>query len=101
MTDRRHQKTQSDYEPYLYARSYAGARVTVHSLSKRAACGVAALALPALLFYRTLTRVVSKGRYRGELIRSLLLLALFVNSWALGEVVGYWAGPGDSLGKVC
>jgi glycosyltransferase involved in cell wall biosynthesis len=86
---------------YLYARSYAGARVTGQPLSKRAAYGLAALALPPLLFYRTLTRVVAKGRHRGELLRSLPLLALFVTSWALGEVVGYWAGPGDSLGKVC
>lgn len=86
---------------YLYARSYAGARVTGQPLPKRVAYGLAAFALPPLLFYRTLTRVVSKGRHRAELVRSLPLLALFVTSWALGEVVGYWAGPGDSLGKVC
>lgn len=86
---------------YLYARSYAGARVTGQPLAKRAAYGLAAFALPPLLFYRTLRRVVSKGRHRTELVRSLPLLALFVTSWALGEVVGYWAGPGDSLAKVC
>jgi glycosyltransferase involved in cell wall biosynthesis len=86
---------------YLYARSYAGARVNGQSLPKRFAYGLAAFALPPLLFYRTLSRVVSKGRHRAELVRSIPLLALFVSSWALGEVVGYWAGPGDSLGKVC
>jgi glycosyltransferase involved in cell wall biosynthesis len=86
---------------YLYARSYAGARVAGQPMPKRVAYGIAAIALPPLLFYRTLTRVVSKGRHRAELVRSLPLLALFVTSWALGEVVGYWAGPGDSLGKVC
>lgn len=86
---------------YLYARSYAGARVTGQPLSRRAAYGLAAFALPPLLFYRTLARVVSKRRHRTELVRSIPLLALFVTSWALGEVVGYWAGPGDSLGKVC
>ncbi|HSJ64406.1 MAG TPA: glycosyltransferase [Gemmatimonadaceae bacterium] len=85
---------------YLYARSYAGARVVGQPVAKRVAYGIAAFALPPLLFYRTLTRVVSKGRHRAELVRSLPLLALFVTSWALGEVVGYWAGPGDSLGKV-
>ena len=86
---------------YLYARSYAGARVRGQGLAKRAAYGFAAFALPPLLFYRTVSRVVSKGRHRGELIRSLPLLALFVSSWAAGEIVGYFAGPGDSLSKVC
>jgi len=86
---------------YLYARSYAGARVADAPLPKRLGYGVAALALPPLLMYRTVQRVVSKGRHRAELVRSLPLLALFVVSWALGEMVGYVAGPGDSLAKVC
>jgi len=86
---------------YLYARSYAGARVAEASLPTRLGYGAAALALPPLLFYRTISRVVSKGRHRAELVRSLPLLAVFVVSWALGEMVGYVAGPGDSLAKVC
>jgi hypothetical protein len=86
---------------YLYARSYAGARVADASLPTRLGYGAAALALPPLLFYRTISRVVSKGRHRAELVRSLPLLAVFVVSWALGEMVGYVAGPGDSLAKVC
>lgn len=86
---------------YLYARSYAGVRVADASLPKRLGYGVAALALPPLLMYRTVSRVLSKGRHRAELVRSLPLLAMFVVSWALGEMVGYVAGPGDSLAKVC
>ena len=86
---------------YLYARSYAGARVADASLGKRLGYGAAALALPPLLMYRTVSRVVSKRRHRAELVRSLPLLAVFVVSWALGEMVGYVAGPGDSLAKVC
>jgi hypothetical protein len=70
-------------------------------VTKRLAYAAAALALPPLLFYRTLSRVVSKGRHRAELVRSIPLLALFVSSWAIGEMVGYAAGPGDSLEKVC
>ena len=50
---------------------------------------------------RTVSRVVAKRRHRAELVRSLPLLAVFVVSWALGEMVGYVAGPGDSLAKVC
>lgn len=86
---------------YLYARSYAGARVADAPLAKRLGFGAAALALPPLLFYRTVSRIVSKRRHRAELVRSLPLLAVFVVSWALGEMVGYVAGPGDSLAKVC
>jgi glycosyltransferase involved in cell wall biosynthesis len=86
---------------YLYARSYAGARVADAPIAKRLAYGAAALALPPLLFYRTVSRIVAKRRHRAELVRSLPLLAVFVMSWAFGEVVGYVAGPGDSLAKVC
>jgi hypothetical protein len=86
---------------YLYARSYAGARVAGASAPRRFAYGAAAFALPPILFYRTVSRIVAKRRHRRELVRSLPLLALFVSSWALGEVAGYWTGPGDSLAKVC
>jgi hypothetical protein len=86
---------------YFYARSYAGARVAGAPFARRLAYGAAAFALPPLLLYRTVSRVIAKRRHRAELVRSLPLLALFVSSWALGEVIGYWAGPGDSLAKVC
>lgn len=86
---------------YLYARSYAGARVQGASLVKRVAYGLASLALPPVLFVRTVRRIVAKKRHRRELVRSLPLLALFVTAWASGEVVGSVAGPGDSLGRIC
>ena len=86
---------------FWYARSYAGARVAEARLGKRLAYGLAAFALPPVLFYRTVTRVLQKGRHRRELAQSVPLLLLFVSSWALGEVVGYWTGPGDSLSRVC
>jgi GT2 family glycosyltransferase len=86
---------------YLYARSYAGERVKEAPRARRFAYGLAAFALPPLLMWRTVSRVLKKGRYRAHLVRSLPLLTLFVGSWSLGEVVGYWAGPSDSLAKVC
>ena len=86
---------------FWYARSYAGARVAEARAGKRFAYGLAAFALPPVLFYRTVTRVLQKGRHRRELVQSVPLLLLFVSSWALGEVVGYWTGPGDSLSRVC
>lgn len=86
---------------YLYARSYAGARVAGASLVKRLGYGAASLALPPILMFRTVSRVLAKRRHRSELVRSLPLLAVFVVSWAFGEMVGYVAGPGDSLARVC
>ena len=86
---------------YLYARSYAGARVSDASWTKRFLYGAAAVALPPVLFWRTVSRVFAKRRHRAELLKSLPLIALFVCAWAAGEVIGSWFGAGDSLQKVC
>jgi hypothetical protein len=85
---------------YLYARSYAGARVANESAAKKLAMGAAALALPPLLFARTVQRILAKGRHTEKLWPSLPLIALFVLAWGWGEVVGYWLGAGDSLARV-
>lgn len=85
---------------FLYSRSYAGARVSGAPLGRRLAIGAAAFALPPLIFYRTVSRIVSKRQHLGHLVRSLPLLSLFVLSWGAGEVVGYWFGAGNSLSKV-
>lgn len=85
---------------FLYARSYAGARVRSSSSGKRLAFGAAAFALPPLLFWRTIKRVMAKKRYNSQLAKSLPLIGVFVVAWGLGEVVGYWFGAGDSLSKV-
>jgi hypothetical protein len=86
---------------YLYARSYAGARVTGAPLPRRLAYGVAAFALPPIRFARTVARITAKGRHQEQLVKSLPLIGLFVLAWGWGEVVGYWRGAGDSLSKVC
>jgi hypothetical protein len=86
---------------YLYARSYAGARVAGRPVWQRIAFGLGAFLLPPVLFGRTVSRIFRKGRHRGLLLKSLPLIAVFVLAWAWGEVVGSWLGPGDSLAKVC
>lgn len=86
---------------FLYARSYAGERVKEMPLAKRLAYGAAAFALPPLLMYRTVARVLAKRRYRVQLLLSIPLLVLFIISWTAGEVIGYWTGPADSLSRVC
>jgi hypothetical protein len=85
---------------YLYARSYAGARVADKPVLIRLAYGVAAFALPPLMFWRTLSRILAKGRHLDRLWPSIPMLIAFVFSWGAGEVVGYWFGPGKSLSKV-
>ena len=86
---------------YLYARSYAGARVAGAPRARRLAYGLAALALPPVLLARIVRRLVAKRYALGTLVVSLPLQLLFVSAWGLGEVVGYVAGPGDALGRVC
>ena len=85
---------------YLFARAYAGARVMDEPTSKKVAYGLAAFALPPVLFYRTVTRILSKRKHTEWLWRSIPLLLAFVTSWGAGEVVGYLRGPGDALSKV-
>lgn len=85
---------------YLYSRSYAGARVSHASLPKRLAMGLAAFALPPLVYLRVVRNVRAKGRHGDELLRSLPLLVPFALSWGAGEVAGYWFGAGRSLSRV-
>jgi glycosyltransferase involved in cell wall biosynthesis len=86
---------------FLYARSYAGARVRGMPRAKRLSYGAAAIALPPVLMYRIIARVLAKRRYRMQLLLSLPLLVLFTVSWSAGELAGYWFGPADSLSRVC
>jgi hypothetical protein len=103
VVDHRKHYTFGEYfsQRYLYSRSYAGARVAGASIAKRMAFAVAALALPPVLFYRTVTRISSKGRHRDWLLKSVPLIGLFTIAWAWGEAVGAALGPGDSLSHVC
>ena len=65
---------------YLYARSYAGARVSDKGAPVRAAYGLAAFILPPLMFYRTLKRITDKGRHLDKLWPSLPMIVAFVPS---------------------
>lgn len=85
---------------FLYARAYAGARMSGASPGRRLVAGLLALALPPVLLTRIVSRIWRSGAHRAELGRSLPLLAVFVSPWGLGEVAGAWFGEGDSLAKV-
>ncbi|MEP7308830.1 MAG: glycosyltransferase [Acidobacteriota bacterium] len=85
---------------FLYARSYADLRLHGTSWPTRVGYAVAATALPPVLFFRIVSRVAVRRRYRRALATSLPLIALFVIGWAAGEMVGALAGAGDSLSRV-
>jgi len=87
-------------ERYFYARSYAGLRSRSMTGPARVAHAAGAVALPPILLYRIVNRLVDKRRYRSALARSFPLLALFLIVWAFGEAVGYAAGPGNALARV-
>ncbi len=89
------------YQRYVYARAYAGMRLRGERLGRRMFFGLAAFALPVLLGYRILARAARAGIDHRELAREIPFLFLFLNAWAMGEVVGYWRGPGDALTEVC
>jgi len=85
---------------YLYARSYAGARVAGKPAPVRLVYGLASLVLPPMLFARTLKTIINKGRHLEHLAPSIPMLMAFVMSWGLGEMHGYVLGAGNSLSKV-
>ena len=85
---------------YLYSRSFAGGRLVGAGLSRTWLYRLGGFLLPPLLLIRILSRIAKK-KTGWELLEALPLIAVFICSWAWGEIVGYWAGPGDSLSRVC
>lgn len=85
---------------FLYSRAYAAMRTKDSGAAKRLVYGLTAFALPPVLLYRIVTRVLRGGLYRSHLVPSLPFLAIFVVSWALGEIAGAWFGDGGALARV-
>ncbi len=85
---------------FLYSRSYAGQKRAEMSPAGRAVMAMGTLALPPVLLFRIVQRVLAKRTHRAELVRAVPLLSVFVCAWAFGEIVGYAAGPGDAMSRV-
>ena len=79
---------------YLYSRSFAAMR------GKSLLRAVLALALPPVLLVRMIRCLAAKRRNGKEFLLGLPVVALFLLSWAAGEMVGHLAGAGDSLARV-
>lgn len=87
-------------ERFHYSRAYAGNRVADANLATRVLWAVKSVALPPLVAFRIVRAVASKRRHGIRLLRTAHLIALFSVVWSVGELVGYLAGPGDSLVKI-
>ncbi|MGE3819301.1 MAG: glycosyltransferase family 2 protein [Isosphaeraceae bacterium] len=85
---------------FHFARSYAGMRRVDQSWAKRLVYGAGSAVLPALLTARITRTVLAKGRHLGRFAAAWPLVVLFLSVGALGEMIGYLAGPGRSLEKV-
>lgn len=84
---------------YVYSRYYAGIRFDQKQLGRRLAATLLSLALPPILLWRMLT-ASSRKNLRSAFVRALPALSLFVVVWAVGEMVGYLAGPGRALAEI-
>lgn len=83
-----------------HGRCYAAMRVAHRSRAERwlrAACGPW---LPFILLWRTGHRYWSKQHHREKLLWTLPLQLLLFANWALGEMIGYACGPGESCTKL-
>ena len=89
------------YQRYVYARAYAGIRLQGEPAGRRMVYGLAAFALPALISFRILKRARAAQVRMSALLEATPLLVLFVSAWGVGEVIGYWRGPGNALREVC
>lgn len=85
---------------FHFARSYAGMRRVDQSWPKRVVYGFGSLILPAMLTARVTRTVLSKRRHLARFVVVSPLVALFLTVGAVGEMMGYLIGPGDSLEKV-
>jgi hypothetical protein len=85
---------------YHYGRGFAGMRVAGAPMARKALFALGTPILPPLILWRIGSRLFGRRRHRLIYLKALPLLALFTLSWSLGELVGYLAGPGDSLARV-
>lgn len=77
-------------------RSIAAFRLTAMPAAMRPLRALGCVVLPPVMLARTLWTVAGKRRHRKELLASVPLMVWLLCCHALGELLGYVAGPGDS-----
>lgn len=82
---------------FAYSRYYAGIRFARSQRLLRWTAAMATPALPILLAVRLMRAARCKPAIADATVRVIPYMFLFFVLWALGEMVGYLAGPGESL----
>ena len=85
--------------PFHHGRAYAGQRLGPQFSVRRLFYGLLAVLLPIVKSFRTLREIHSRKRTDLPLLKALPWILIFQSCWSAGELVGYLAGPGDSIGK--
>lgn len=83
-------------ERYHYSRAFAGNRNKTISFLQRLLYLCFAPLLPPLLLVRLSRQILPRKRHLQKFCFSLPYLVVFTIIWAIGEVVGYAIGSGDS-----
>lgn len=87
-------------ERFHYSRSFAGMRVEGQGMKTKVTWAAKSFLLPPVLVARITRNVLNRRKHLGWYARALPLIVLFSGMWAIGELVGYLTGPGDSLVRV-
>jgi len=83
-----------------YSRYFAGIRFGPDQHLRRWFAAAASPALPALLVWRLARAMRDKPAIAGPALRALPFLLAFFVVWAVGEAIGYVAGPGAALREI-
>ena len=85
---------------FHYSRSFAAMRRKRSTISRQLMYLAYIPVSVVHLTWRIITNVRRKGKYQRELLLSFPFLAMFMCSYAFGELVGQLFGSGNSLAKV-
>jgi glycosyltransferase involved in cell wall biosynthesis len=82
---------------FHFCRSFAAMRCQSLSVAGRVVYGVGSVLLPFVMIARGLLTLERKRRLVGRYLACLPVIAVYVSAGAIGEMVGYFRGGGDSL----
>ncbi len=85
--------------PYHHARAFAGIRAETFSRGKRLFHAGLSIGLPLLYVGRIIRALQRRPRLWGKFLAALPWILAFTFSWAIGEIVGYLWGAGESRSR--